>query len=422
MEGKIRRQVEYYFNDFNLMRDQFMKNEIKLSREAGNEGFISMDIMLKFNRLAQLTTDKEKIAEACANSKLLEINEDKSSLRRKTDRKMPVDDELYRANLKARTCFADKFPRGKEGEEGDTATLDEIYEFLESMDLEAETVAMRKIKSPKGKEPNPLEGKFTGSCFITFASTGDAQKFLGGEQKFREKFELVKMTKNAYWTLQNARANAKKTGENVEEALKAAEKRLESEKPIVYEEGIVLVFSGITDATIKREDIKNYLVEKDGAVEYIDFESGKASGKILLNLKHGKKAVDLIPEGDKINIKGDDITFAAGTQAEFDELVAQHQAFKKRMSQRSDYKNKKGRQQKGRKDRGGRDNNRGGGRDGGRDNNRRTRVPAGKSTKFDSGDEAEPAKEEGEPVEKKAKVEIAPFVETTKAETTKAEE
>merc|ERR1711881_542636 len=73
MEGKIRRQIEYYFNDFNLMRDQFLKNEIKLSKEAGKDGFIDLDIMLKFNRLAQLTTDKAKIAEACSASKLVEL-------------------------------------------------------------------------------------------------------------------------------------------------------------------------------------------------------------------------------------------------------------------------------------------------------------------------------------------------------------
>lgn len=113
MEGKIRRQVEYYFNDFNLMRDQFLKNEIKLSKESGNDGFINFDVMLKFNRLAQLTTDKEKITQALITSKQVELNEDKTAVRRPPTRKLPVDDELYRANLKARTCYAERFPRGQ---------------------------------------------------------------------------------------------------------------------------------------------------------------------------------------------------------------------------------------------------------------------------------------------------------------------
>ena len=105
MQGKIKRQVEYYFNDFNLMRDQFLKNEIKLAKEAGNNGFISLETMLKFNRLAQLTTDTAKIVAALEESKLVELNEEKTSVRRNPERKLPVDDELYRANLKARTCY-----------------------------------------------------------------------------------------------------------------------------------------------------------------------------------------------------------------------------------------------------------------------------------------------------------------------------
>jgi hypothetical protein len=152
MQGKIKRQVEYYFNDFNLMRDQFLKNEIKLAKEAGNNGFISLETMLKFNRLAQLTTDVTKIVSALEESKLVELNEEKTSVRRNPERKLPVDDELYRANLKARTCYADGFPRDKEDEietKGEPASLDEIFEFIEKAGLTAETVAMRKLKGKK---------------------------------------------------------------------------------------------------------------------------------------------------------------------------------------------------------------------------------------------------------------------------------
>merc|ERR1711887_434173 len=217
MEGKIRRQVEYYFNDFNLMRDQFLKNEIKLSKEAGNNGFISIDTMLKFNRLAQLSTDKAKILASLADSKLVELNEEKTSVRRNPERKLPVDDELYRANLKARTCYADGFPRDKADEieeKGEPAGLDEIFEFIESQDLTAETVALRKLKGKKDEEgkDDPNAGKFTGSCFITFLTVADCKKFIESDKKFRDTVELTKMTKHAYWSLQNAKNHAKKTG------------------------------------------------------------------------------------------------------------------------------------------------------------------------------------------------------------------
>lgn len=391
MQGKIKRQVEYYFNDFNLMRDQFLKNEIKLSKEAGNNGFIALDTMLKFNRLAQLTTDKAKIVEALQESKLVELNEEKSSVRRNPERKLPVDDELYRANLKARTSYAEGFPRDKEdeiAEKGEPANLDEIFNFIESKGLTAETVAMRKLKGKKDEEgnANPNEGKFTGSVFITFLTVADCKKFIEGEDKFREKVELTKMTKHAYWSLQNAKNHAKKTGGSVEDAVNAAKKRIKAEEPAKFEEGCVVVFSGVKDATIKREDIKEFLVGADAAVEYIQFESGKESGAVLLNLQHGKKAAEVIPEGGKQNIKGDELELTVGDEAKFNELQEEFLAFKKRMSAGRDNKKKHSKrgQYKGK--------DRRGGRDGGE---RRTRVPAGKRTTFnDSGDEATPAKVE----------------------------
>jgi len=401
MQGKIKRQVEYYFNDFNLMRDQFLKNEIKLAKVAGNNGFISLETMLKFNRLAQLTTDVTKIVSALEESKLVELNEEKTSVRRNPERKLPVDDELYRANLKARTCYADGFPRDKEDEietKGEPASLDEIFEFIEKADLTAETVAMRKLKGKKDEEGKESEnaGKFTGSVFITFLTVADCKSFVESEEKFRGTVELTKMTKHAYWSLQNAKNHAKKTGGSVEDAVNAAKKRIESEKPAKYEEGCVIVFSGVKDATIKREDVKEFLVGADAAVEYIQFESGKEAGAVLLNLEHGKKASEVIPEGGKQNIKGDDLELTIGDEAKFNELQEEYMSFKKRMSAGRDQRNnrkggggggKRG-QYKGKTDR------RGGDRTKDRDGNeRKTRVPAGKRTTFGD-DDATPAKVE----------------------------
>lgn len=204
------------------------------------------------------------------------------------------------------------------------------------------------------------------------------------------------MTKHAYWSLQNAKNHAKKTGGSVEDAVNAAKKRIKAEAPAEYAEGCVIVFSGVKDATIKREDVKEFLVGADAAVEYIQFESGKENGAVLLNLEHGKKASEVIPEGGKQNIKGDELELTVGDKAKFDELQEEFLAFKKRMStNRNDRfkKNKRG-QYKGK--------DRRGGRDGGDRGERRTRVPAGKRTTFnDSGDEAGPTPAK---VEKKEEV------------------
>ncbi|TKC36114.1 hypothetical protein EI555_016357, partial [Monodon monoceros] len=52
LEAKICHQIEYYFGDFNLPCDKFLKEQIKL-----DEGWVPLEIMIKFNRLNCLTTD-----------------------------------------------------------------------------------------------------------------------------------------------------------------------------------------------------------------------------------------------------------------------------------------------------------------------------------------------------------------------------
>lgn len=331
----IKRQVEYYFADFNLMRDQFLKNEIKLSKEAGNDGFINLDIMLKFNKLANLTTDKEKIVDSLKESKLVELNEEKSGVRRNPARKLPIDDEIYRAGLKARTCFVEGFPRDNSGEKEEdlpNVLLDQIYEYFDSLSLEIETIAMRRIKTAKEEK---LVGRFTGSCFVTFNTQADSEKFIESDKKFShsgKEFELKKMTKAMYWSMQNAEHEAKKRGGNVEAAVEAAKKAAEVAKPVKFEEGVVVKFSNVTDDTIRREDIKTFILEKEGAVEYISFESGKSEGLVLLNLEHGKKAAEILSgETSTENIKGNDITFESATEKEFDTVQTEFLSFKKKM-------------------------------------------------------------------------------------------
>jgi len=331
LEAKIRRQLEYYFGDFNLMRDDFLKNEIKLSNEAKKDGFVSIDIMLKCNRLSQLTTDTAKIAKSCAGSKLLELNEDKTGVRRNPERKLPVDDEIYRVSLKNRTCYVSGLPRDENGKgEIEPATIDEIYDFMESLDLEVETVNLRRNRNPK----DATHMLFNGSIFVTFASQSDASKFLESDKKFKDTHELTKMTKQAYWAMENTRKKTLKAGGDVEAAVKSAKAKLEEEKAPKYTEGIIVCFEGVKDATIRREDIKDFLVESGGAVDFIDFESGKDSGKILLNLEHGKKPAEIFGENFTPNIKGDDITFSVGTEKDYEVASCSYTAFKKQMAEK----------------------------------------------------------------------------------------
>ena len=53
-------QVNYYFSDENLLRDEYLR------RQMDGEGWISIELLATFNRLRSLTTDVHLIGEVRA--------------------------------------------------------------------------------------------------------------------------------------------------------------------------------------------------------------------------------------------------------------------------------------------------------------------------------------------------------------------
>uniref|UniRef100_A0A8I5NN54 HTH La-type RNA-binding domain-containing protein n=1 Tax=Papio anubis TaxID=9555 RepID=A0A8I5NN54_PAPAN len=93
---------QYYFGDFNLPRDKFLKEQIKL-----DEGWVPLEIMIKFNRLNRLTTDFNVIVEALSKSKaeLMEISEDKTKIRRSPSKPLPEVTDEYKNDVKNRSVY-----------------------------------------------------------------------------------------------------------------------------------------------------------------------------------------------------------------------------------------------------------------------------------------------------------------------------
>ncbi|TKW12678.1 hypothetical protein SEVIR_5G050800v4 [Setaria viridis] len=77
LRSKILTQVEYYFSDTNLERDDFLKSLMD------ENGWVPVSKVADFNRLKKMTTDIHLIVDALANSSLLEVQDDK--IRRRSD-------------------------------------------------------------------------------------------------------------------------------------------------------------------------------------------------------------------------------------------------------------------------------------------------------------------------------------------------
>lgn len=100
LENKIIKQIEYYFGDINLPRDKFLKEKI-----TEDEGWITLDILLTFKRLANLSTDQAVIADAVEKSeeKLVVVSEDRKKLRRNPEKPLPELNDDRKKELSNRT-------------------------------------------------------------------------------------------------------------------------------------------------------------------------------------------------------------------------------------------------------------------------------------------------------------------------------
>ena len=150
-ELKIIRQVEYYFGDFNLSRDKFLKDLIK-----ADDGWVPMETMLKFQRLAQISKDGAEILSSLKKSTagLMEIDEEKSRIRRSPSVPLPEADVAAQEQAK-KTVYVKGFEKEK-------MSLDDLLDFFNKFD-HVVNVFKRTWQDKKSKERF-----FKGSVFITF--------------------------------------------------------------------------------------------------------------------------------------------------------------------------------------------------------------------------------------------------------------
>jgi len=306
---KIIRQVEYYFGDFNLPRDKFLQAETKT-----DEGWVAMETMLNFKRLAELTRDVPAIVAAIRLSKagLIEVSEDALKIRREPSIPLPENTEESRKLLEARTAYAKGFDK-------ETTTMDELIDHFNSTNLDVVSVQMRNWCEKKGKEKI---WKFKGSIFLTFKTEEAASAFVTVERAEYRGAELVRKFQKDYFAEKakeveerKAKWGNKRTKKEGEGEGKEEVKEEVKEEEFVLPKGSVLKLTGL-GGEVTREDIKEVLkdecqvnIEKDGGdIAFITYEKGEAEAKIRFKKEDGAKApVAALAALEKVEIKGMDV-------------------------------------------------------------------------------------------------------------------
>ncbi|GAB1604810.1 lupus La protein-like [Argonauta hians] len=286
LEQKIIRQIEYYFGDINLSRDRFLQDQIKL-----DDGWVTMEIMLKFNRLKTLSEDAQVICDAIKKSKsgLMEVNEDSTKIRRSSEKPLPENTRERREEMSNRTLYVKGFPVN--------LTLDDLMQFFEKYG-ELESLVMKKNG----------DKTFKGSAYVVFMQKDKLENFLKTEDLKYGENELLKYRKNEYYKMKNEKRRQHKE-EVMKEKQEQQLKKMEEKEKVVIVPGSVLHLSGFTKE-LDIDIIRTFFSDFAG-VAWVDYIKGDSEAWVRFHDEN--QAVEVLEkardaDSKKIVLKENDLT------------------------------------------------------------------------------------------------------------------
>lgn len=275
VEKNVVKQISYYFGDFNLPRDKFLQETVK-----EDDGWVSIETMLKFQRLSKLSEDGGFILDALAKADegLIEVDKEGKKIRRSPDMPLPPSEEDS-ARIE-KTVYV----KGFEKEE---TTLDQLLEFFSQFDK------VVNVQKRTWKDNKDGSRHFKGSTFVTFTDKAAAEDFMKVESvkaPHNKEEELVRKWQKEYFEEKKKEYEEKKSkNRSAKNAIKKSkedendEEKEEQEKESSLPKGAVIFMDGFAD-DIMREDIKEKLKADFGQapeeIAFIDYEKGQSSGYI----------------------------------------------------------------------------------------------------------------------------------------------
>lgn len=263
LDAKIIKQIEYYFGDFNLPRDKFLREKVKL-----DEGWVPIETLLTFNRLKSLTEEESKVADAVRQSSLLEVSDDGKKVRRSPDKPLPESTTERQQKMDELTVYAKGFPV--------TATIDDLLEFFGQFGR-CLNVFMRRLPSSR---------KFKGSVFATFEKEEDAKSFVSREGLKYNEVELTRCFKKDHQQ-EKKKAREARAAEKAQKQQKQEEAAQEEETEIVL--GCLLRLGDLGEGT-SWESIKQALAPY-AEVAFVDYARGRTEAVVRFAEEGSAQAV-----------------------------------------------------------------------------------------------------------------------------------
>jgi len=282
---QIRERLDFFFGDANFRRDKFLRAKA----DAHKERFVPISVLLTFNTLKELTTDVALVAEVAQGSEIVEVNDAKDALRRKSAA-MPaaVDDTQTRV-------YASRFPldsNWKEIREAFGACGKVVY------------VRLRRDRTTKS---------FVGSAFIDFKTVDEAKKAVAEPPMFRgEKLEKVELF--SVWTAQKKSKHVKKRD------------RYEEDKQSEIDTNVFILRLEPVSETARYNDIKEALTslaEEHATTNvrpaYVDLAGGSAFVRFDCTPKEAESFLEIV-KTKTIEIDAKSVSFSSPSEDEVKEF------------------------------------------------------------------------------------------------------
>lgn len=179
-----RKQVEFYFSEYNLPYDKFLR-----SLCDQNEGWIPVTTIASFNRMKKYRP-VDKVVECLKDSSILEVSADGENIRRKTP--------LQTVDFKDRNERVLVFMNFKKIEDEDKDKFLTLQEDLEKFFNELIPVNQVRLKKDHKK-------KFNGIVEVEFKTKDASEKFLEDNKKeFAFQGQLLEIVTKKQYSLTKA--------------------------------------------------------------------------------------------------------------------------------------------------------------------------------------------------------------------------
>ncbi|CAH8290192.1 unnamed protein product, partial [Schistosoma turkestanicum] len=138
LNSKIVKQCEFYFSDANILKDQYLLNLVKSSKE----GWVNLSVIANFKKIQSLSTDLDVVRQSLTASTKLELSEDGTTIRR-VDPLPTWDRSVY-----FRTIILSDFP------ENSDVTVESIQQFFT---VNGHPPSLVRVLFPNRKIPSDLK-------------------------------------------------------------------------------------------------------------------------------------------------------------------------------------------------------------------------------------------------------------------------